>query len=211
MSAKRHRDFEEILGLKLDIERVGSGEPLLLLLSEEASRERVAPIVEKLAETHELIIPYAPGFGRSQRPDWIGTPDDIAYVMLSVVDDLKLDSVPVVGFSLGGWIALQMAVKDASFIRKMVLVAPYGVKIGGPYDREIADVWMENPAQLPTLKWADPDAFVQDYCAMPDDDVATIARERESFARFCWSPYMHDPRLKVLLQRLKTPTLFAWA
>lgn len=210
MAVKRLRELKTIQGLRVDIERVGSGAPLLLLLGEEASRERNAPIVEKLAETHDVIIPYAPGFGQSERPDWIGSPDDVAYIMLDVVEDLGLAPLPVVGFSLGGWIALQMAIKDDSFISRLVLVDPYGVKIGGPYDRDIQDIWSLPPETVAKLKWTDPAATTRDYQAMPDEDVVTIARESESFARFCWDPYMHDPKLRLRLHRVQVPTLFVW-
>lgn len=210
MAAKRLRELKTIHGLRVDIERVGTGAPLLVLLSEEASRERIAPVIELLAETHEVIMPYAPGFGRSERPDWITSPDDVAYIMLDVVEELELASVPVVGFSLGGWVALLMATKDDSFISKLVLVDPYGVKIGGPLDRDIQDIWSLHPEKVAQLKWADPVAAKVDYQAMPDEDVATVARENESFARFCWAPYMHDPKLKFRLHRVRVPTLFAW-
>lgn len=210
MAAERRRELKTIHGLRMDIERVGAGRPLLLLLSEEASRERVSSIVEMLARRHEVVIPYAPGFGRSERPDWISTPDDIAYMMLDVVEELGLAAIPVVGVSLGGWIALQMAIKDDSFIRGLILVDPYGVKLSGPYERDIQDIWSLRPEHVSTLKWLDPEAARRDYRTMPDDEVETIARESESFARFCWDPYMHDPKLKFLLHRVRVPTLFVW-
>lgn len=210
MAAKRSRAFTTTHNLRIDVESVGAGAPLLLLPSEEASRERVAPIVEKLARTHELIIPYAPGFGRSERPDWISTPDDIAYLMLDIVEGLGVKAIPVVGFSFGGWVALQLAIKNASCISRLIVVDPFGVKIRGPYERDIQDIWALHPDKVAALKWVDPEAAKQDYRAMAEEDLTTIAREAESFARFCWDPYMHDPKLKLRLHRVKAPSLFIW-
>ena len=76
--------------LKLEIVRRGSGPPLLLLPGEEAL-ERDAPFLDELAKSYEVIIPSPPGFGRSTRPDWITCPDDIAYMMLDVVDDARAE------------------------------------------------------------------------------------------------------------------------
>ena len=123
--------------LQLELERRGKGPPLLLLSGEEAL-EREAPFLDELARDYEVIIPSPPGFGRSTRPDWITSPDDIAYVYLDLVDELGLRGVPVIGCSLGGWIAAEMATKDDAFISKLVLVDPYGIKIGEPTERDIA-------------------------------------------------------------------------
>jgi pimeloyl-ACP methyl ester carboxylesterase len=45
---------------------------------------------------------------------------------------------------------------------------------------------------------------------MPEDDVRTVARNREATARYAWSPYMHNPKLKGRLHRINIPTLVLW-
>lgn len=203
-------DFVTIQGLKLEVERRGSGRPLLLMLSEESSMELASPFVADLAKRHELIIPQPPGFGRSERPDWISNPDDISYIYLDLVEKLGLTAVPIVGLGLGGWIANEMLVKDDSFATKLVLVDAFGVKIGGPLDRDVQDIWTLHPTKVAELKWHDPDNAKRDYANLPEEDVTVIARNIESFARFCWEPYMHNPKLKVRLPRIKVPTLVIW-
>ena len=195
--------------LKLQIERRGKGPPLLLLPGEEAL-EHDAQFLDELAKTHEVIIPSPPGFGTSTRPDWVTGPDDIAYMMLQLVDDLGLKNIPVVGCSFGGWIAAEMATKDDSFISKLVLVDAYGVKTGKPTEREIADVWLLNPQEVFALKWHDAEKGKRDFTAMPEDALTIVARNNESFARFGWEPYLHNPKLKHRLHRIKVPTLLIW-
>jgi len=195
--------------LKLEIERRGNGPPLLLLPGEEFL-ECEAPFLDELARSHEVIIPSPPGFGLSTRPDWITHPDDIAYMMLDVVDGLGLRNVPVIGFSFGGWIAAEMATKDDSFISKLVLVDPYGVKTGGPTEREIADVWLLHPEEVAARKWYDPAKGKRDFPSMPEDKLTIIARNNESFARFSWEPFLHNPKLRHRLHRIKVPTLLIW-
>ncbi len=195
--------------LLLEVDRRGSGPPLLLLYGEEALEVK-APFVDELAKSFEVIIPSPPGFGRSTRPDWITCPDDIAYMYLDLIDGLGLQSIPVVGCSFGGWIAAEMATKDDSFISKLVLVAPYGIKIGRPTERDIADIWLLHPDEVARLKWVDPAQGVRDFKSMSEDELTIVARNMESFARFCWEPYMHNPKLKHRLHRIKVPTLLVW-
>ena len=70
-------DFVDISDVKIEVERRGRGAPLLVLPGEEAL-EIETPALEKLCEHRELIIFWPPGFGRSNRPDWITNMDDVA-------------------------------------------------------------------------------------------------------------------------------------
>jgi len=203
------RTEETIAGIRLELRRIGRGRPLLLLHSEDAL-ECEPPFVDLLTADRELIIPSPPGFGRSERPDWVSAPDDIAYVCLQLIDRLKLGGIDVLGCSLGGWLALEMATKEAAVFSRMVLVAPYGAKFGGPTERDIADIWMLPPAEVIRRKWFDPNKGQRDYQAMPEDKLSIIARNSESFARFCWEPYMHNPKLRHRLARVRAETLFIW-
>jgi pimeloyl-ACP methyl ester carboxylesterase len=45
---------------------------------------------------------------------------------------------------------------------------------------------------------------------MTDDEVTVVARDREAAALYAWSPYMHDPKLKGRLHRVRIPTLVLW-
>jgi pimeloyl-ACP methyl ester carboxylesterase len=195
--------------LKLQIERRGKGPPLFLLPSEEAL-EGDAPFLDELAKSYEVIIPSPPGFGLSTRPDWVTGPDDIAYMVLDVIEAFGLRDVPVVGFSFGGWIAAEIATKDDSFISKLVLVGPYGIKTGQPTDRDIADVWLLSADEIAALKWHDATKGKRDFKAMPDDALTIVARNNETFARFGWEPYLHNPKLTRRLHRIKVPTLLIW-
>jgi pimeloyl-ACP methyl ester carboxylesterase len=203
------RNLVRVSGVELEIERRGRGRPLLVLYGEEAL-ELDAPVLAELARDHELIIPSPPGFGRSERPDWIESPDDISYIYLDLMERLDVGKVPAIGFSFGGWLALEMATKDDSFFSKLVLVDPYGVKIGGPMDRDIEDVWNIHPERVAKLKWFDGEKGKRDFTAMPEGELAIIARNNESFARFCWDPCMHNPKLARRLHRVRLPTLFVW-
>src|SRR5262245_10283445 len=94
----RNSSLVPVSGLELEIERRGRGRPLLVLYGEEAL-ELDAAVLAELAREHELIIPSPPGFGSSERPDWIESPDDISYIYLDLMERLNVGKLPAIGFS----------------------------------------------------------------------------------------------------------------
>jgi pimeloyl-ACP methyl ester carboxylesterase len=199
----------KVQDIELEVERRGSGAPLVLIDDEEGLT-RESSLVDELAKSFEVIIPEAPGFGKSSRPNWIETMDDISYVMLDYLDQAGIEDATVLGFSLGGWIAAEMATKNLTRVGRLALIDPYGIKIGGPWDRDIQDIWFLTKEEVQDLKYADPAIGEIDYTQMPDEKLEVVARNRESFARFCWQPYMHNPKLKRRLHRIDVPTLVIW-
>ena len=196
-------------GIDIDVEIRGTGAPILLSPSEEGLEAQL-PVIDELAKTHKVVIAFPPGFGRSERPDWMSNPDDLAYVMLDLASQLGLEKPALVGFSFGGWVAAEMAVKNAGAFSKLVLVGAVGVKIGGPYDVDIQDLWVQHPAKVAAFKWADPEKANRDYSGCSDEELSIVARNVESFARFGWEPYMHNPKLKHRLHRVSIPTHLIW-
>ncbi len=136
--------------------------------------------------------------------------DDLAYLYLDLADRLGLEDAVLVGASFGGWIAAEMAVRNTRRFGCLALAAPLGVKVSGPLDRDIADMHGITRTEFLELAWADPKQGEVDYAAMPDADVAAVARARQAFALFGWKPYMHNPHLKRWLHRIDIPTLLIW-
>ena len=196
-------------GVELEVDIRGNGAPLLLLTNEE-QLENNSQLADRLAEKYRLVIPSPPGFGNSPRPDWLTRAEDIAYIYLDLVEHLKLADAVIVGCSLGGWLAAEMAVADDSYIKKLVLVDAYGVKIGGPYDRDIQDLWINTAQQVTAWTWHNPSRAHRDFTQMSEDELTIVARNKENFARLCWEPYMHNPKLKHRLHRIDAPTLVVW-
>lgn len=210
MASKSGRtEFITCAGMKIEVERRGRGSPLLLLHGEEAL-EVDATVTDRLAERFEVIIPSPPGYGASERPAWLTDPHDLAFVLHDLVRAMKLGATPVLGFSVGGWIAVEMATIDDSFMSTLVLVAPVGIKPGGPTDRDIADVWLLHPDKVARLKWHDTAKGSRDFKSMSDEALTVVARNSETTARFCWEPYMHNPKLRHRLQRIRVPTMLIW-
>lgn len=198
-----------VSGIQIEMIERGRGRPLLFL-HPGIGIEAGAPVLERLAARSRLLVPTHPGFGRSEAPTSFDRIDDLAYFYLDLLEQLDLRDVTVVGVSLGGWIAAEIAIKSTARISHLVLANPIGIKVGGREQRDIADIFAISEDDFLKIAYYDPSAGKRDYKTMPDAEVRAAARNREATARYAWSPYMHDPKLKGRLHRIQIPTLFLW-
>ena len=199
----------KVNGIAVDVLERGQGRPLLFL-HPGIGLDPAAPVFDRLAAKCRLIAPTHPGFGGSEQPKGFDTVDDLAYFYLDLLDELDLHDVTLAGVSLGGWIAAEIAVKSTARISRLVLANAVGIKVSGRETRDIADIFAITEQEFNELAYSDPSIAARDYKAMPDDAVRAVARNREATARYAWSPYMHDPKLKGRLHRIRIPTLFLW-
>jgi pimeloyl-ACP methyl ester carboxylesterase len=198
-----------VRGISIEMIERGAGRPLLFL-HPGIGIEPDAPVLERLATHYRVLAPTHPGFGRSELPKGFDKVDDLAYFYLDLLDQLDLSDVVVAGVSFGGWIAAEIAIKSTARISHLVLANTIGIKVGGREQRDIADIYALTEDELLKLTYHDPAAGKRDYKAMPDADVKAASRNREALARYAWSPYMHDPKLKGRLHRVDVPTLLLW-
>jgi pimeloyl-ACP methyl ester carboxylesterase len=136
--------------------------------------------------------------------------DDVSYFYLDLLESLDLRDTLVVGVGIGAWIAAEIAVKSTERLSHLVMANPVGIKVGDRETRDIVDIWSMSQAEVDALAYFDPAVGKRDYKNLPDADSLAAARNREATARFCWSPYMHNPKLKARLHRIGIPTLFLW-
>jgi pimeloyl-ACP methyl ester carboxylesterase len=196
-------------GIRIEIMERGQGRPLLFL-HPEIGIEASDPVLELLAARTRLIVPTHPGFGSSEVPQSFNTIDDLAYFYLDLMDQLDLADIALVGVSLGGWIAAEIAIKSSARISHLILANPVGIKVGSREQRDIADFFAMTEADFLELAYHDPNVGRRDYKSLPELQVRNAARNREATARYAWSPFMHDPKLKGRLHHIRMPTLFLW-
>jgi pimeloyl-ACP methyl ester carboxylesterase len=207
--AARAAASRTINGIRIELIERGSGRPLLFL-HPGIGIEATAPVLDRLAERARVIAPSHPGFGGSEQPPEFDCIDDLAYFYLDLIDELDLADTIVAGVSLGGWIAAEMAVKSCARVSHLVLANPVGIKVSDRETRDIADIFALTEEQLAELSYFDSAAGKHDYQTMAEAEVRVVARNREATARHGWSPYMHDPKLKARLHRIRIPTLLLW-
>jgi pimeloyl-ACP methyl ester carboxylesterase len=116
----------------------------------------------------------------------------------------------LVGASFGGWIALELAIKDRSRLSDLVLIDSVGLHFGAPDAPGVADVFSLSDDEFASLAYADPEKGRLDFAAMSDEQLLVHARNREAAARYAWSPCLHDPKLRQRLSRIRSRTLVLW-
>ena len=204
-------EIVEVAGTRLQIVKGGVGEPLLIL-HDEMGHPGWLSFHEALAQHFTLYVPSHPGFGKSDPLDWIMNMRDMAGWYLEALDQLELGQVNVVGFSLGGWLAAEMATMCPDLFKKLVLVAAAGVR---PPVGEILDMFLVVAKDYLTASFVDPDNVDEFRRVCPDEPSAELIEDwdvaREQASRLSWKPYMHYPGLPYLLRRLRRlPTLIVW-
>src|SRR5215813_3725283 len=198
-----------INGLQIEAIERGKGRPLLFL-HPGIGIDPKAPVLDALAAKAGLIAPSHPGFGTSELAPSMTTVEDLSYFYLDLMDALGLNNAIVVGVGFGAWIAAATAVKSTARMSRLVLANPIGIKVGDRETRDIVDIFALLEPELNKLAYVDPSLGARDYKALPEAEVIATARNRESLARFAWQPYMHDPKLRSRLHRIRIPTLFLW-
>jgi pimeloyl-ACP methyl ester carboxylesterase len=201
------RQIVAIAGVELELFESGEGPPLLFLHNAGGFVPE-HPYVDRLSARRRLIAPSHPGFGKSSLPDWIDAVDDISYVYLELMDRLSLAQVDLIGCSIGGWIAAELASKSPERVGKLILVAPEGVKTGPPDRLDIPDIFAIPQSEMDRIMHHDPDRMRTDPSELTDEQLAVRVRNRETLALLVWEPYMHNPKLRHRLHRVTAPTLF---
>jgi pimeloyl-ACP methyl ester carboxylesterase len=198
-----------VVGTRIDAIERGVGRPVLFLHAENGIEPALAAI-DQLAKSARVIAPTHPGFGGSELPHGMRTVDDLSYFYLDLLDQLDLRDVMLVGVSFGAWIAAEIAVKSTARLSRLVMANAVGVKIGTRETRDIADIFALTEQDYLEIAYCDPNVGRRDYKSLPEGEARAAARAREAAARFAWSPYFHNPRLKSRLHRIRIPTLFLW-
>ena len=161
-------DYADVNGLHLYYETHGSGSPLVLLHGGLGSGEMFGPTLAALAEHHRVILPDLQGHGRTadvDRPLHVATmADDIA----ALIDHLGVDQPDVVGYSLGGGVALQLAVRHPAKVRRLV-AASANIKRSAIYPEMLEQQAQVNAAAAEFLKGTPMWELYQRVAPRPED------------------------------------------
>lgn len=196
--------FVEVDGGKVHLRRGGKGEPLLFLHGASGAPV-VMPFMEKLAQRFDVLVPEHPGYGKSDEPEWLENIHDVAYFYLDFLKQLNLRNVTIVGSSMGGWMAMEIAVRDTSRLKSLVLVSPAGIAAPGARP---ADIFLMPPEVLVRNLFVDQKLAEARLAAPEDVDVAL--KNRHTTARLAWEPRLHDPFLPKWLHRIDVPVKIIW-
>jgi pimeloyl-ACP methyl ester carboxylesterase len=203
----------ELSGKQVRLLTGGSGPPLLYLHSLGGDVEWLE-CHERLAARFTVHLPAHPGFADSTGVEQMDGMLDYVLHYLDLLRMLDVRALPVVGTSLGGWIAAEMAALYPERVSELVLVDAVGLWID---DAPMGELFGSTPPELAAMLFHDQEhPIAQMMRAMttladvPEDFALTQLRALEAAAKIGWNPYLHDPKLEGRLWRVTAPTLVVW-
>jgi pimeloyl-ACP methyl ester carboxylesterase len=153
-----------------------------------------------------VLVPTHPGFSGTPRPESLHTVRGLAAVYVAMLDELELRDVCVIGNSIGGWIAAEMALLGSERISSTIIVDGVGIEVPG---HPVADFPNLTFPQIAQLSYHDPERFRIDPEALPPTARAEIAGNRAALAVYAGEP-MVDPGLRGRLADVSLPALVLW-
>jgi pimeloyl-ACP methyl ester carboxylesterase len=200
-------EYITIAGCRTYLQRGGKGAPVLYLHGASGGGKWL-PFMERLAADHEVIAPEHPGFGRSDTPDWFDNIHDVAYFYLDLMQALGLKDVHLVGSSLGGWMACEVAVRSTAWLASLTLIGSAGLHLKG-VARPDTFLWTREEAARGLFH---DQALAERMLDAPlaDDELERQMKNRFATARLAWAPRFYDPHLHKWLHRIDVPTAVFW-
>lgn len=202
----RRESFADGLTIRFDEQGKRSGRPALILHGG-GGPQTVAGIAAGVDRAH-VLVPTHPGFEGEPRPEWFDSIDDLAFAYLDLLERLDLRDVLVIGSSVGGWIASEMALRDTERrLRGLVLVNGVGIVVDG---HPVPDVSTLAPAELAALSFHNPAALRIDPSTITPEQIAARKANTETLYVYDSQRLGGDPKLQRRLSHVKIPVLVAW-
>ena len=190
--------FVTVCECRTFVRRAGAGRPVLFLHGA-GGLPGWQPFLTRLAERYDVLAPDHPGYGQSESPRWLEEVADLGQFYLEFLKAFDLTGVQVIGHSLGGWIALEMATRSTARIKSLTVLSSAGIRVKnmGP-----PDIFAMDPDELVRALFHDK--------ALIEQQLATITRNRVTSARLGWNPRFFNPKLRKWLRRIDVPTHIIW-
>jgi len=194
----------EVQGRPTEVITGGQGEPLVFLHGGGIVEGFEA--FEPLAERFSLVAPLMPGYGATELDPPVAGRDGVVENIRDVLDALGIERAVLVGHSLGGWRAANVAVRFPERVTELVLAAPFGMDVP---EHPPPDFRTMGPEERFARLTSDPGIWEGRLPTSPDPAFeAARAREGEALMRFI--PMPHDPELRSVASAIGQPTLLLW-
>src|SRR5215469_6401209 len=197
-----------VSGAQIRLLRGGRVEaPALVFLHGAGGHTGWMAFLDELSQHFAVYAPEHPGFGRSDDPPWLDDVADLAYFYLDLLETLRLDCVHLVGTSLGGWIAAELAVRNQTRLASLTLVGAVGILAEG---EPIDDIFRMSLEENLRRFYADPERAMRRLTDMAKVDMNLVAKNRQTVTRLAYRPRFHNPQLAKWLHRITAPTLLLY-
>lgn len=196
--------FSETLQLRYT--DMGQGRPFLLLHGG-AGPASMAGLGLALQASGRVIAPTLPGFNGTKRPSQFTRIADVTTAYLALIEKLDLRDVVLVGNSVGGWLAAEIALRRSPRIAGIVLLNAVGIDASAE-GLTIANPMTVTPAERGAMAFHDPARFA----IMPSgpDAAAAMLANQQVLMVYAGTPFMYDPTLRARLADMSVPTLVGW-
>jgi pimeloyl-ACP methyl ester carboxylesterase len=198
-----------VRNVKVRMFTAGEGPPLVFLHGA-GGVERWLPFFDLLAARHTVMVPEHPGFGASDNPAWMRNVSDVAMYYLDFLDGLGGTKVHLVGNSLGGWIAAELATRNCAQLATLTLLAPAGVRVKGVLSGDNFIWSLEEGARNLFYDQTYAERFIAAAAEMNEAEADRALANRFMAARLGWEPRWFNPALERWLHRITVPTLVVW-
>jgi pimeloyl-ACP methyl ester carboxylesterase len=200
-------NLDSVGPVDVTVDEHGEGQPFLLLHGG-GGPDTVASFGKLLATAHHAraIIPIHPGFGGTARPEALRTIRGLAALYVALLDQLGLDDVTVIGNSIGGWIAAEIALLEPARVSGTIIIDAAGIEVPR---HPIADFFSLTLDQVFQLSFHNPEPFRIDPTTLPPAAQAIAAGNRAALAAYAGTS-MADPTLIGRLATVEMPTLVLW-
>ena len=204
--------FHTVRNVQVRLFTAGDGPPLVFLHGA-GGIERWLPFFDLLAARHKVMAPEHPGFGGSDNPAFIRDVPDVAMYYLDFFDGLAEASgekIHLVGQSLGGWIAAELATRNCAHLKSLALLAPAGIRVKG-FPSGDNFIWSpEETAHNLVCDQAYAERATAAAATMTEAEAERALVNRYAAAKLGWEPRWFNPALERWLHRIKVPTLVLW-
>ena len=200
-------DIDGIGQVPLTVTDQGAGRAVLLLHGG-AGPQSMTAFADRLSRTTHtrVITPTHPGFAGTARPDTLNSIAGLATLYLALLDDLDLVDVTVIGNSVGGWIATEMALTTSTRIARMVLLDATGIDVAG---HPVADVSTMTLPEILQLSFHNAAPFLPDRTTVSPGGQRVAAANMTALGVYT-GQLPADPHLLGRLSGIALATLVLW-
>jgi pimeloyl-ACP methyl ester carboxylesterase len=188
----------------------GAGQPVLLLHGGAGPFSVAGFATLMSAADYRVIVPVHPGFDGTPRPPELTTIAGLAAVYASLLRELDLTDVCVIGNSIGGWIAAELALAESAAadcrVSSVILADAAGLQIDSA---PVPDFFALTLDQVAELSYFNPDAFRINPAALPAERAAAMEANRAALLGYAGTA-MADPGLRDRLTAIAIPVLVVW-
>ena len=196
--------------LELTIDETGHADAArtVLVLHGGGGPFTVAPIAAHFSSDSHVLVPTHPGWNGTPRPEWLNDVPALAGAYLQLLADRGLSDVLVIGSSLGGWIAAQMAAGDTDGrVGRIVIIDGAGIEVPG---EPVVDFVSLSPREQAAHSWHDPQKFFVDPSTLPPERIAAQRANMQTMGVLTSEHGMSDPALQAKLGDIGIPALVLW-